>query len=211
MSAQRRVMFVDDEAGVRASWGRYLTEHGFAVTTAETGERAIELLDAEPVDVVVSDLRMPGVDGIGLLEWLHEEHPETRFILLTGYGSEESEQKARELGAFEYLNKPIRPDTLAAVVTAAMHLKLAMVMEPTEPESAVEPATPIQGTEAATPEETRTAVKTPGRRALEIGGGLIVAPMLGLAFVMFLPVIGFGALFWMVGERLWGALRPATT
>lgn len=211
MSAQKRVMFVDDEEGVRLSFDRYLSEHGFDVTTAEDGERAISKLRNEPVDVVVSDLRMPRVDGIQLLEWIHDRQPETRFILLTGYGTEEVERKVRELGAYEYLNKPISPDALSAVLTAATVLNLlpgAVVVAP--------PAAPAVAADVIRPLAEPTAPAVPAWRKrmqalYEVPGGLIAAPLLGLAFVIFLPVIGFGALFWTIGEKIWKTFRPATT
>ena len=215
MSAQKKVMFVDDEEGVRVSWNRYLSAHGFDVTTAEDGANAISKLRKEEVDVVVSDLKMPGIDGIQLLEWIHSKRPETQFILLTGYGSEEVERTVRQLGAFDYLNKPISPDTLAAVVTAATHLKLL----PREEAPAAAEATPVdadleapveEGAEVeARAVEEEDVHKGGLRRTLELVGGLIAAPILGLAFVVFLPVIGFGALFWMLGESLWDRFRPA--
>lgn len=206
MSAHKKVMFVDDEAGVRSSWDRYLSQHGFDVTTAENGARAIDRLSHEQVDVVVSDLRMPGVDGIQLLEWIHEKSPETRFILLTGYGNEEVERKVRDLGAFDYLNKPISPDTLAAVVTAATHLRL---LEPRE--SVVEKLTEtvenppiVQGASVG-----ELHPKSRLRRTIEVSVGLAAAPLLGLAFVVFLPVIGFGALIYRLGETLKDLFKPA--
>ncbi len=205
-----RVMFVDDEEGVRLSWNRYLTEHGFDVTTVENGQEAISTLRTKPVDVVVSDLRMPGVDGIELLEWLHDAQPETRFILLTGYGNDEVERKVRELGAFDYLNKPISPDTLAAVVTAATHLKLIHT-DPTPETVVVEAVEAAVEPEPMVAEAVEVAPKSALRRSLEILTGLVAAPLLGLAFVVFLPVIGFGALFWMLGESLWNTFKPAAT
>lgn len=221
MDAHKKVMFVDDEEGVRISWNRYLSDYGFEVTTAEDGAKAISLLRDEPVDVVVSDLKMPGIDGVELLEWLHDRRPETRFILLTGYGNEDVEQRVRELGAFEYLNKPISPDTLAAVVTAATHLNLIDTTD-----SAPELSSEIMEIEgpAVRPDETveeamvkpeaspdvTNAPKSRIRASLEIVGGLIAAPILGLAFVIFLPIIGFGATLWMLGERLWHSFKPAT-
>lgn len=205
MSAQKRVMFVDDEEGVRVSFDRYLSEHGFDVTTAEDGEKAISKLRQEHVDVVVADLKMPKVDGIELLQWIHDKQPETRFILLTGYGNEEVERKVRELGAYEYLNKPIGPDALSAVLTAATVLKiLPGAADVVLPAPVVEPAEPVV-----------EAVRKPSaweRRfhaLVEVPGGLIAAPILGLAFVIFLPVIGFGALFWTIGEKIWRTFRPA--
>jgi len=129
MNAHKKVMFVDDEEGVRLSWNRYLSAHGFEVSTAEDGAKAISKLRKEPVDVVVSDLKMPSIDGVELLEWIHDKQPHTQFILLTGYGNDAVENRVRELGAFDYLNKPISPDTLAAVVTAASILDLARRLE----------------------------------------------------------------------------------
>jgi len=212
MSAYNKVMFVDDEEGVRTSWDRMLSDYGFDVTTAEDGAKAVRSLRDQPVDVVVSDLKMPGLDGIQLLEWIHARRPDTRFILLTGYGNEEVERRVRELGAFEYLNKPISPETLAAVVTAAMHLKpqQALTAAPAL-ETPVEVETETEVTVEAAPEPEPVVRKSRIRAAFEILGGLIVAPLLGLAFVMFLPIIGFGALFWMLGESVWGAFKPAAT
>jgi len=206
MNAQKRVMFVDDEESVRLSWNRYLSQQGFDVTTAADGGNAIDLLRSEPIDVVVSDLRMPGVDGVQLLQWIHDERPETQFILLTGYGSEDVERKVRELGAYEYLNKPISPDTLAAVVTAATHLKLM----PQEAAMAFEaPAAPVATQVAAAPVTPEVQAKSGLRRTAEVAVGLVAAPLLGLAFVVFLPVIGFGALFWRMGETLKDLFKPA--
>jgi DNA-binding NtrC family response regulator len=149
---------------------------------------------------------MPGVDGVQLLQWIHDERPETRFILLTGFGTEEVEKKVRELGAFDYLNKPISPDTLAAVVTAATHLKLTPQAQVAEAalESAPE-AAPVAALEATPEVEAKTGL----RRFAEVAVGLVAAPLMGLAFVVFLPVIGFGALFYRLGETLKDLFKPA--
>lgn len=192
----QRVMFVDDEEGVRLSWNRFLTERGFAVTTAEDGAKAISRLREDPVDVVVADLRMPGVDGLQLLQWMHDSQPETRFILLTGYGNEEVERKARELGAYEYLNKPISPEALSAIITAATQLKLVG-----EPKLAV----------AAAPEVVETIdpgpiveVAQPGglRMKVKFATRLVMAPVIGLAFVLFLPILGFALFFRVLAEAI---------
>jgi len=204
MSGRNRVMFVDDEEGVRLSWDRVLSEKGFSVKTAGDGVSAISALRAEPADVVVADWRMPVMDGLELLEWVHGEQPETRFILLTGYGNEEVERKARELGAYEYLNKPISPETLAAVVTAAANLNL--LPDVAVPAEAAVPAE-VEATAVAQPVESE--VPAPHRSVWEVAGSLIAAPLMGLAFVLFLPVIGFAALFWSLGGAIWGAFRPS--
>jgi DNA-binding NtrC family response regulator len=206
MDAHKKIMFVDDEEGVRLSWNRYLSEYGFDVTTAEDGAKAISMLKKEPVDVVVSDLKMPVIDGVELLEWLHDQQPQTQFILLTGYGNKAVENRVRELGAYEYLNKPISPDTLAAVVTAASILDLAPPVE-----EAVEEPQALEEEVEIRVEPTTVQPKSGLRRSLEVVLGLIAAPILGLLFCIFLPVIGFGALFWTVGRSLRNAFRPAAT
>jgi DNA-binding NtrC family response regulator len=209
MERMQRVMFVDDEEGVRQSWDRLLRERGFAVSTAEDGAGAQARLEEEPADVVVADLRMPRVDGLQLLEWVRREQPETRFILVTGYGSEAVEQRARELGAFDYLSKPVNPETLSAVITSAMQVDvrtLQVAAKPAIVEVQAEVMTPTQEEVAPAPEVVRRGRL---RGAAEVVGGLIMAPLMGLAFVLFLPLLGFGGLFWAVGEKIWKRVGAA--
>jgi len=214
MITHNRVMLVDDEAPVRVSWKRYLSGHGFKVATANDGSSAIAALVDHPADVVVSDLKMPGIDGLKLLEWIHDRQPETRFILLTGHGSEDVERRALELGAHHYLNKPISPDELAAVVTAAMHLKprpaldAAHVVETT----LTVHATLSPSSEVALAVDETKASRGKIRGALEVTGALIAAPFMGLAFVIFLPVIGFVTLFWFLASSVFGIFKkPEST
>lgn len=205
MRPHNRVMFVDDEEGVRLSWNRVLSERGFNVKTAVDGRAAIGELQAQPVDVVVSDLRMPVVDGIQLLEWLRREQPQTRFILLTGYGDADVERKVRQLGAFGYLDKPIDPEALTSIVTAAAELDVA-------PDAAEEvPVEPLPEPEVEVAVEAQETAERRSRlrRTLSVVGGLIAAPIMGLAFVIFLPVIGFLAFFWHVGGAVRNLVRPA--
>jgi CheY-like chemotaxis protein len=205
MRPHNRVMFVDDEEGVRLSWNRVLSERGFNVKTAVDGRAAIGELQTQPVDVVVSDLRMPVVDGIQLLEWLRQEQPQTRFILLTGYGNADVERKVRQLGAFGYLDKPIDPEALTSIVTAAAELEVA----PEAVEEVFAEPLPEPEVEAATAVPEPAAKPSRLWRTLSVVGGLIAAPVMGLAFVIFLPVIGFLAFFWHVGEAVRDMIRPA--
>lgn len=206
MNAHNRVMFVDDEEGVRVSWNRMLSQYGFQVTTASDGERAVSELRSHPTDVVVADWKMPVMDGLELLEWVKDEQPETRFILLTGYGNEEVERRARELGAYEYLHKPISPETLAEIVTAAANVQAPPVTAVrVTPEKTVSEEPTVEAEEAEVPQ---TAQKSRLRSTLQIAGGLVLAPILGLAFVIALPVIGFFAFAWYAGQTIWRALRP---
>jgi CheY-like chemotaxis protein len=220
-------MVVDDERAVRQSWSRYLTDKGFEVATAADGDAAIADLSEHPADAIVSDLRMPGPNGLELLAWVQGHQPDTPFILLTGYGNDMVEKKAEELGAFQYLNKPIAPDTLASILTAATHLGMIyppgaragpdLVERPadavTEAETADAAVTgelaadvEVQADAAADQDaeaQPRGALRSTG----EILFGLIVAPILGLLFVIFLPLIGLGALAWVLTESLRERLR----
>ena len=74
---------------------------------ALTGEQALEMLEEEPADVMVLDLRMPGMGGMEVLARVKEAHPQVEVIILTGYATDEDEREARRLGAFEYLRKPV--------------------------------------------------------------------------------------------------------
>ncbi len=202
LTQRKRVMFVDDEEGVRQSFDRLLSGRGFAVSTVEDGDRAVSLLREEPAEVIVSDLRMPGLDGLQLLQWVHERQPQTRFILLTGYGNAEVERKARALGVYEYLNKPISPDALSLVITAAM--QVGQAEEKARAAAAAPVAAPAEALPVAVvPEEEEEEEVAGGLKSgLKMAGGLIAAPIAGLAFVIFLPVIGFGMLAWVVVEAI---------
>lgn len=204
MSRDKQVMFVDDEEGVRKSWQRYLQDRGLATTTAPDGASAIDELSRHPVDVVVSDLRMPGKNGVELLEWLNARQPETRFIMLTGYGNEGLERQVRELGAVDYLEKPVSPEVLAHAVERA----LAADRLTRRAGEAVALETAVQVPAAAEPvvEKAAAAEKASPLTTL---GMIVAAPLLGLAFVVFLPVIGIGALAWVLGGVIKSALRTA--
>ncbi|HEV2472248.1 MAG TPA: diguanylate cyclase, partial [Chthonomonadales bacterium] len=116
-----RVLLVDDEEPLRARMGRQLERAGHTVSFAEDGMCGLEKLKAEEFDVVVSDMKMPRLDGIGLLERAVSLAPDTEFIILTGHGSMESAVEAFKRGnLFDYLLKPLEDiHELDAVVERA--------------------------------------------------------------------------------------------
>src|SRR5215470_13404253 len=116
-----RILVVDDEAGLRAFMSDALEADGHAVTAAADGLAAAKLLDERGFDVVVTDLKMPGIDGMALLRKLREEQPEVEVIVLTAHGTVATAVEAMKLGAFEYLSKPISgPDELRLLVARAV-------------------------------------------------------------------------------------------
>ncbi len=115
MSARGRVLVVDDERGPRQSL-RMLLKETHEVLLAEDVASAMELLGHEPVDLIITDLRMPRQSGVDLLQWVKREQPDTEVIILTGYGQLESAMKAVEYGAFAYVEKPFDSMTMLKYV-----------------------------------------------------------------------------------------------
>jgi DNA-binding NtrC family response regulator len=114
-----KVLLVDDEMSFVETLAKRLTFRSFQVLTASSAERALEVLDREPVDVAVVDMKMPGMDGIQATQAIRARHPEVEVILLTGHASLEASRDGLKLGAFDYLLKPIRIDELVFAIEDA--------------------------------------------------------------------------------------------
>lgn len=108
------LLLVDDDEGFRQVMARALERRGFAVSTAENAERAIESAVQQPPEYAVVDLKMPGVSGLALIEKLIALDPETRVVMLTGYASVATAVEAIKLGAIHYLAKPVNADEVVA-------------------------------------------------------------------------------------------------
>ena len=106
------VLLVDDEAEFLDTLVKRIKKRDVNVTGVESGEKALAFLGEQPVDVVVLDVRMPGMDGIETLRELKKRHPLVEVIMLTGHASLEVAIEGMELGAFDYLMKPIDIDEL---------------------------------------------------------------------------------------------------
>ena len=101
-----KVLVVDDEKDLVELFSLRLRESGEKVFAAYSGEEALAALDKETVDVVILDIKMPGMDGIETLREIKKRHPIVEVILLTGHGSTETAVEGMKLGAFDYLLKP---------------------------------------------------------------------------------------------------------
>ena len=96
-----------------------LRRAGFSVKTVESGERALEFVDAEAVDVVLSDVRMPGLDGLGLTERLSAQHPEITVVMMSAFGSVDLALEAMKRGAYDYISKPFKQDEVILTLRKA--------------------------------------------------------------------------------------------
>jgi two-component system response regulator AtoC len=114
------ILVVEDEPNIRAVITDFFAAKGFAVKQAADGEAALDLLAAEPVDLILSDVRMPGMDGIELLRAVRERDPEIQLVLVTGYSSVRDAVEAIKLGAADYVEKPIDFRRLERVVTGVL-------------------------------------------------------------------------------------------
>jgi DNA-binding NtrC family response regulator len=121
------VLFVDDEVDFLETLLKRMKKRDVNVTGVESGEKALGLLDREPVDVIVLDVRMPGMDGIQTLREIKKRYPLVEVIMLTGHASLEVAIEGMELGAFDYLMKPVDIDELLYKIQDAYKKKLIQV------------------------------------------------------------------------------------
>jgi len=110
-----RILVVDDEALIRKSFCRALRDEGFVVESAANGEEALEKFGAGQFDLVITDLRMPGIDGMALLREVKKRKPTVEVVVLTGYGSIQNAVAAIREGAFNYVTKPLNKHELLAI------------------------------------------------------------------------------------------------
>jgi DNA-binding NtrC family response regulator len=125
MAETRKVLVVDDEEIVRLSHMRTLAGQNCEVQAASGGEEALKNMQEGPADVVLMDLRMPGMDGLATLKAIKEGWPATEVVIITGYPSVVTAREAVKLGAFDYLAKPVGPDKVLAVANEAMAQRMA--------------------------------------------------------------------------------------
>lgn len=118
-----RVLTVDDSASMRALLLGALSSRGFAVEQAEDGQQAFEWLASNEVDVIITDIDMPRLDGFGLIEKLRAStlHADRPILVLTTESSEEKKQRARNAGATGWIVKPFDADKLTAALRRVIH------------------------------------------------------------------------------------------
>jgi DNA-binding NtrC family response regulator len=113
------VLLVDDEAGYRDALGKVLARRGYRVGSAASGGEALQLAARQRWDVMVLDLKMPGLDGLATLELVRRVSSSTEVIMLTGHGSVDAGIQAMRREAFDFLLKPVSVEQLVGVIEAA--------------------------------------------------------------------------------------------
>jgi len=182
MDAIKKVLVVDDDPVVGKSFNRVLTAKGYAVITAMDGEEALNKLRAEKYDAVFTDIKMPGMSGLEVAERVKASQPWLPVVIITGYGTEANEARARAAGVAGFLHKPLSPEMIEASADKAM-------LEAGAPVAAAAGTAVPEAPEAAAPE---------GRESIAKNIALfLAAPFIGLAYLIAFPFVGLGALAWM--------------
>src|SRR5262245_17623387 len=123
-----RILIVDDEASLRETLSIMLRNEGYQVDVSEEAERALQILAEQVYDLVITDMAMPGMDGLELLKKIKQLAPDTEVMMMTAYGSTESAVEAMKKGAIDYLLKPFRNEDLKRSVRQTIE-KVSLLQE----------------------------------------------------------------------------------
>lgn len=123
---QEKILVIDDEKATLKMFRLFLDVYGFDILTAESGEEGLEVFDREKPDIVLTDIKMPGMDGIEVLQQIKKRSPATEVIVITGHGDMDLAIQALNLDAADFINKPIQRQSLEqGLARARERLKLA--------------------------------------------------------------------------------------
>ena len=186
MDAIRKVLVVDDDPVVGKSFDRVLSGKGYAVITARNGEEALTKLHNETYDLVFTDIKMPGMNGLEVAERLKETQPWLPVVIVTGYGTDAYEARAKAAGVSGFLHKPLSPEMIEGSAQEAL----------LEKAPAPAPKIAAEAPGVAIPAEAK-------RESVAKNIALFfAAPFIGLAYFIAFPFIGLGMLAWMGGREL---------
>jgi DNA-binding NtrC family response regulator len=196
----QRVLVVDDDTVVGKSFNRVLSEQGYLVREALSGSEALEALDHQDYDLVFTDLRMPGMNGLDIASRLKKSHPEMPVVIITGHGTEASEQKARDLGVAGFLHKPLSPEMIVQNAERALQEKSETLEAIRLSALALMPAAAQTTSVVAVPAAEPAVVKT--ANVAKNVALFFAAPFIGLAYILAFPFVGF----WAIGKSTYEAL-----
>ncbi|MFA5141208.1 MAG: response regulator [Elusimicrobiota bacterium] len=203
-----RILVVDDEEDMRMALGNILSRVGHQVYEAGDGRTALEFLGRQPVDLVLLDIRMPGMDGVQILRTLRESDRDTPVIMVTGYGSVESTVEVMRLGASDYLGKPFGNRELIEKVEKVLGTggAPAGVLGQRLAEKLHGPLAPIAAKavvqEYEGEDRERRGWLLPGLLLAGVAAGLALWGLRGAGRELRMPAKNPTALVWR-GERLW--------
>ena len=178
-----QVLVIDDDAVVGRSFDRVLSEKGYEVSTALSGEEALETINETNFDVVFTDIKMPGMDGLEVTERIKARCPWTPVVVITGYGTEDNEAKASVLGVSGFVRKPLTPEMIESITLKAVNDAAKAEDLNQEIHETVEPAEVAVASEAEAPKAPNSKLKNVGL--------FFASPFIALGYVIALPFVGF--------------------
>jgi nitrogen regulation protein NR(I) len=149
MASTAHVLLIEDDTRLATSLCDVLQEDGFKVTVCHRGDEGMRKAGGEPCDVVLTDLRLPGIGGLDLVKQLHDSQPRLPVVLMTAHGTIETAIEATKLGAYDYLQKPFEMPELLSVLRRAVEAGRLMRDPVTLPDAPVESGTALVGTSRA--------------------------------------------------------------
>lgn len=180
MNIKPQVLVIDDDAVVGHSFDRVLSKKGYQVNTARTGEEGLKEFETTAYDVVFTDIRMPGIDGLEVAERIKASCPWTPVVVITGYGTEDDVAKASVLGVNGFVQKPLTPEIIESITLKALN----------DPGDARQAAN-----EDVVKPEVAAEAKISALRKVAIFaknvGLFFAAPFIALGYVIALPFVGF--------------------
>ena len=190
MNANLKVLVIDDDAVVGRSFDRVLSDKGYDVSTALSGEAALETMNDSEFDVVFTDIKMPGMDGLEVTERIKERCPWTPVVVITGYGTDDNEARAAVLGASGFVRKPLTPEMIESVTLKAVN-DADVVSEVAEIHAEPEAVS-----------EIAAQAGSDAKRIAKNVGLFFAAPFIALGYVIALPFVGFYT-FAKLGREAW--------
>ena len=178
-----QVLVIDDDAVVGRSFDRVLSDKGYEVSTVLSGEEALETINETNFDVVFTDIKMPGIDGLEVTERIKARCPWTPVVVITGYGTDDNEAKASVLGASGFVRKPLTPEMIESITLKAVNDAEKVEEVTQEIHETVEPAEVAEASEAEAPRAPNSTLKNVGL--------FFASPFIALGYVIALPFVGF--------------------
>jgi CheY-like chemotaxis protein len=197
MNTNLQVLVIDDDAVVGRSFDRVLSDKGYDVSTALSGEEALDTIKDNDFDVVFTDIKMPGMDGLEVTQRIKERCPWTPVVVITGYGTEENEAKASVLGVNGFVRKPLTPEMIE-------NITLRAVNDYENAEDLIqeldETAETVVEAEVEAPKKTNSVAKNIGL--------FFASPFIALGYVIALPFVGF-YMFAKLGREAYSKKQPS--
>lgn len=191
MKTKAQVLVIDDDAVVGHSFDRVLSGKGYDVDTALSGEEGLADIDARNYDIVFTDIKMPGIDGIEVAERIRRKCPWTPVVVITGYGTSENEARASVLGVSGFVRKPLTPEMIESVTRKALETPVRPIEEPLPAANeAVAPAAPERRARAKVPVSELKGWRKVARIITNILL-FLASPFIALSYIIALPIVGF--------------------